>query len=447
MNRAHSINYDRTSIESIYEFAKSLTGKSLDEAVQLPPNIVNKRNRGDLGSLVEEYFFQHKPPNNRLPDFPDAGPSGLELKTTGVKKASDGSFRVKERLVLTMIDYKGIVNENWISSELVSKCRCLLILFYLYSKDIPVHRRKFVLNPLLLEFLKQDEEIIRHDWEVIRQKVVAGKAHELSEGDTLYLGACRKGAGGVKEKLRIQPNSSTKAKARAFSFKPEYLNSLLDKHVKGGKSQSVVEKGALFENSILQKFDPFIGKTISEIAKRFGFAQVNPRHKSFESELARRILSGGNSRVPELEKAGIIVKTVRLVEGRLKESVSFPTFRYLDIVSQDWEESEFFERIERKFLFVVVNISRDGAATLNRVGFWNMPYTDRLEAERVWQETKRRVAVDCTKLPKESESAVAHVRPHARNKKDTFPTPQGTQEVKKCFWLNRAYVENVVKTL
>ena len=62
-------------------YAAKLIGKSLSEAVELPKGIVNASNRGDLGSLVEKYFFEHTPPNNHDPDFKEAG---LELKTTGV---------------------------------------------------------------------------------------------------------------------------------------------------------------------------------------------------------------------------------------------------------------------------------------------------------------------------------------------------------------------------
>jgi len=43
-----------------------------------------------------------------------------------------------------------------------------------------------------------------------------------------------------------------------------------------------------------------------------------------------------------------------------------------------------------------------------------------------------------------SESSVAHVRPHARNAKDTELTPQGEQLVKKSFWLNQKYIAKII---
>jgi len=438
--------YDKTSVESILAFAKKLTNKTLEELTDLTLDKINVNNRGDLGTLIEQFYFKHKPPNNHDPDFPEAGGKGLELKTTGVKKVKN-QYRAKERLVLTMIDYENIVQEKWSDSKFLRKCGLMLILFYLYSKETPVHQRRFVIDPLLYNLIETDENIIRKDWEFIRNKIQLGKAHELSEGDTIYLGACRKGSGGANEKLRNQPNSEIKAKARAFSFKPEYINSLLTSHLLNEDLTIITNSELTFEQMTINKFTPFLGKTIQQIGEEIGYIRANPKQKSYEAELVKRIISGGKSKVPELDKAGIITKTVRLKKGKLKESISFPYFKYLEIIDEEWEDSVFFEKIERKFLWIVLDTDSQNKYFLKKVGYWNMPYEDRLEAEKVWRETKRRVAIDASNLPKQSENRVAHVRPHASNKLDTLPTPQGKNEVKKSFWLNKAYIENVLNSL
>ena len=77
------MKYRKDSVKSIYEHALKLLGQSLSQVVELPQGIANSRNRGDLGSLVEKYYFEHTPPNNHDPDFKEAG---LELKTTGLIK-------------------------------------------------------------------------------------------------------------------------------------------------------------------------------------------------------------------------------------------------------------------------------------------------------------------------------------------------------------------------
>ena len=100
--------------------------------------------------------------------------------------------------------------------------------------------------------------------------------------------------------------------------------------------------------------------------------------------------------------------------------------------------------MESKFLFVIFKIDSDGNERLSRVFYWNMPYQDRVEAMRVWLETKRRVLIDAGNLPKMSESHVAHVRPKARDGKDKLMTPQGDMQVKKSFWLNNGYIAKVI---
>jgi len=184
--------YDRTSPESILEFAKRLSGKTLAETVDMSQVTENLRNKGDLGSLVEKFFFEYEPNSSSEPDFPEAG---VELKTTGVKRKSKGGYQAKERLTLTMINYMELVNENWETSSLMEKCHLMLLLFTLYEKEVAVFNRRFVLEPILFKFPADDLLQIKLDWQKIKDKIENGKAHELSEGDTYYLSASRKGSG------------------------------------------------------------------------------------------------------------------------------------------------------------------------------------------------------------------------------------------------------------
>lgn len=431
--------YDKTSVESIVRFAELLTGKTLNEVATLPREVVNAQNRGDLGGLVEAHFFELPPTTSNL-DFPLAG---LELKTTGLKKRADGTLQAKERLVLTMINYLAIVDEQWSTSALFTKCRLMLILFYLYEKDISSIHQRFVLAPFLYRMELHDLDAIKRDWEFIQQKVRQGKAHELSEGDTFYLGACRKGPGGPGETLRRQPFSKIGAKSRAFSFKPAYVNGLIAHHV---NTEPVLDlRNKTFEEATFEKFEAYLGKSVSELARIFNFHKSGANHKGYLRELAVRVLASGGSSIPELLRAGVEMKTIRLTKtGRPRESMSFPAFSFMGILDQVWEESNFFEKLESKFLFVVFQEGEDGQEVLSNVFYWNMPYEDRLEAKRVWEDTKRRVAIDAFDLPRISESLIAHVRPKARDGKDTLLTPQGNQRVKQCFWLNAGYIKMII---
>jgi len=425
--------YDQTSVDSIVEYSKGLVGKSLREALNDLDIETNSAHKGDLGTLVQVLYFGLKRDNLREPDFPKAH---LELKTTGVVERK-GILTAKERLVLSMIDFGQIVDEHWESSALLQKCRLILLLAYLYENDKDPIDRRFIKGPYLLDFLSKSFEGVREDWEHIRDKIRSGKAHELSEGDTFYLGACRKGSGGPKEPLRDQPYSSEKAKARAFSLKQSFLTSLLiDDNGQLKDLREVPERA----------FSSFVGKAVSEIGNHFGLVRKSKNHKGFHRQLAVAMLQEGGSSLQTLEALGIEMKTIRLNHrGNPRESMSFRGFEFMEIIEQEWEDSSFFEAVESKFLFVVFSETSNGFEHLHNVFYWNMPFTDRLEAKRVWEDTKRRVALDASDLPRMAESPVAHVRPKGKNGNDKIPTPQGNLFLRQAFWLNRTYIRKILE--
>ncbi len=59
--------------------------------------------------------------------------------------------------------------------------------------------------------------IFKNDFEIIKSKVKEGLAHEISEGDTSYLGACTKAQ--TSNIRTSQPFSHILAKPRAYSLK------------------------------------------------------------------------------------------------------------------------------------------------------------------------------------------------------------------------------------
>lgn len=430
-------NYDPASVESIVAYASHLIGKSLSEQVKTNRDSEDELNKGDLGTLVQTQFFGLKADNLPQPDFSEAG---LELKTTGVVKRRGGEYAAKERLVLSMINFGDIIEETWETSALLKKCRLILLLAYFFEKDKRPADRTFVLGPFLLDLLSAEFKDVKRDWEEIREKVRSGRAHELSEGDTFILGACRKGSGGTKEALRDQPNSLEGAKARAFAFKPKFVTQLLQQKPIGAIPH--------LREVPRQSFSEYLGMPVEDIADRFEFHKQSPNQKGYHRQLANRMLSAGGSSGTQLQELGIEMKTIRInPKGRPKEHMSFPGFKFMEIIEEEWESSNFFYKIESKFLFVVFQTGADGQEKLHRASYWNMPYQDRVEAMKVWEETKKRVLDDATKLPKPSESRVAHVRPKGRNGQDKIPTPQGTEHLRQAFWLNNSYIADVVAAL
>lgn len=452
--------FDKYDAESIIEYARKLAGKTLSENISKEAEILYG-GKGSFGNIVEEAYFGYSRNSNAEADFKEAG---LELKSSPLKKLRNGEYRAKERLVMNIINYFDIVNEDFSRSSFLEKNRHLLLIFYLYEKD------KSVLDYLIKlvgdwEFPPEDLEVIRQDWQKIADKISAGRAHELSEGDTFYLGACTKGSN--SSTLRAQPFNELKAMQRAFSLKQGYVNHIIAK-ISGEKQgygklirsvKEVRKKG--FEEIVISKFQKYYGKKISEILMEKDL-NLNPSAKNFTANLTKALLGIElQNEIEEFEKAELIVKTVRLKENLLpKEDMSFPAFDFQSLVEETWENSEFKNILEHKFLIIFLKITGNDLV-FDKVTFWNMPFDDIVKAKLVWMEAKRILKNGnivkelqenrrLTNFPSKKFSEVAHIRPHAKDKDDTLPLPTkdkltGLQSfTKQSFWLNSRYIRDEI---
>lgn len=458
--------YDPSSQESILSYALQLEGKSLREVIDISGLDQNRLNKGRFGQILEEYYFYKKLDSTSQPDFPEAG---LELKSGAVKRLTrNGELRAKERLVLSIIDYNDLVTQNFKTGSFYMKNAEMLLVFHLHEKNINV--LDYIVKLVgVWDFPAEDLKVIEHDWQLIKNKVMNGEAHTLSEGDTFYLGACTKGANASS--TRSQPNSTTPAKQRAFSLKPGYVNHMLAKisGITDGSFGKLVTAPDLesveydIEKIALDKFKPYYGKTPEDIARMLNI-DYNPQAKQRFAMLTKEILGvSSEQEVEEFSKADITIKTVRIDDKNLPcQNLSFPAFEYENIVEEDsWELSEFNGLLEKRFLFVFFKITKQGLL-LNKVLFWNMPYADRQEAKSVWLKMKQLIIdgniiktlepsnIRRTYFPKKSESRVAHIRPHATTIQDVYPLPvpdkltNAASYTKHSFWLNDTYIRDSI---
>lgn len=462
-----TLPYDITDKNSIINYAKRLINKSLKEIC--PKEVIeNQKNKGGFGQLLEKFYFLYQPNSDTEPDFKEVG---LELKSSPIKKLKRLDYVSKERLVLNIINYLEIINQNFETSSFWKKNKNLLLVFYYYEKNKTAIDFKIQIVDEW-NFPEIDLEIIKRDWQTIYKKIKNGKAHELSEGDTLYLGACTKGTKGGN--LRDQPNNIIKAKQRAFSLKQGYVNHIIASL--SGKNQTnfgklisslaTVKKNSL-EEIVLAKFEKYQTKTIEEIQKDLNL-NLNNKSKNFYANITKSILGVElENHIEEFDKAEIVIKTIRLKKNNLpKEDISFPAFRFNEIINEDWEESKFCNTLEQKFLFVFFKFDKNGLIKFEKAKFWNMPYTDRLEAKKVWDKTidilrngdivksisinKSGKEIRNTNFPSKKSNKVTHVRPHALNSQDTYPLPntdkitKSDSYTKHCFWLNASYVKDCI---
>lgn len=181
----------------------------------------------------------------------------------------------------------------------------------------------------------------------------------------------------------------------------------------------------------------------------------------------------------EFNKANIQIKTIRISKtDTIKESMSFPTFDFIEVANESWESSFLREVLSStKFLFVVFKEIDDSIKEYEFVGvkLWNMPTSDiESKIRLVWEKTNsilngnlilsvknNRVTNNFVNI---SDDLIAHVRPHAKNRTVTNPLPistnivieendnsvdlsylEGHRFTKQCFWLNAKYVLSILK--
>ena len=489
-------DYDDGSIDSIYAYAKRLEGMTFQDILNEYEKSINKyyvnpnekhsdvlnesfvmpsgKARGQLGNILEAFYFGYKPNSVQDADFPKVG---MELKQTPIDLKKRGGCRAGERLVITNISYSEPVENDFYNSHVWAKIKLILLIHYLRDKS--KERTEYEIKYVNLFSPPQDDlSIIVQDYLKIIEKIRDGKAHEISEGDTNYLGACTKGKNAAKSTVKQYYGSHILARKRAFCFKQSYMNFVLHEYVLKDNVpyESIIKNNQLnssdsFENQIIQLISRYYRLTDKQLCQRFNQTYDTKRDKGFWSSLTYKMLGIKSNKSEEFEKANIKVKTIRIEKrGNIKESMSFPTINFKEFVNTTYEESDFYKYFEEtRFLFVVYQ-SNGVEYRLESAQIWNMPANDLYgDAKTGWLAIQDKIKNGITftvqkdrvlnDLPKKTDNRILHIRPHAQKsafklkngyekgdlKRNADQLPNGEWMTKQCLWLNNSYVLSQLK--
>lgn len=466
--------YNPNNLESVLSYAKKLEGNTLRKVTKGNLNSA-KKNKGGIGQLTEELYFFLK--NNSSPE-PDFANLQLELKTAGLNPTSSkdrhknisGKWKAKEALSLSSINYNNIIQEEFILSSFLKKNENILLIFHKYEKLHPLDLEIKLTGLFAFNKLSEsDKEIIKNDWELMKSKTLDGKAHEFSRGDFEYLELA---TSGTSSSYTTQPRSDIKARTRKYSFKAGFMHSVIAKLGTDKTNQKSLfrkkENRINISEKIKNKFKPYVGMDINLIASSLGITLEDCKHafSLISKRLVRAIFDVPENEnveqyIEEFSKAEITIKTIRVSENNLpKEHISFPAFKYENIIKQSWDDSEFKKHIDKKFLFIFFKES-GSSFVLDKAVYWNMSAEHIKEAQKAWEDTKKlikegRIVREIkngrryTYFPDSKSNLVSHVRPHAKNAQDAYSLPvtdikTGLNEyTKHCFWLNREYVKDYI---
>jgi DNA mismatch repair protein MutH len=203
---------------------------------------------------------------------------------------------------------------------------------------------------------------------------------------------------------------------------------------------------------VIEKLKKYLGFSINQFKTKVG---LETKSKNVNNLVINKICD-----IEEITEiinySNIRIKTVSVENNRVVESMSFPAFKFKDFLSQSWEETEIYTLL-KEGLIVCFFVLKDNEFVFDSVKFWIPTPGDFKEAKRIWDITKNIIIsgnivtskdqIRKTNFPKIKDSFFVHVRPHARNAKDTYelPTPDletgNKKYTKQSFWINASYLE------
>ena len=139
------------------------------------------------------------------------------------------------RLTLSTINNAEIIHEEFETSSFYKKNKTLLIVFFDRDVNDKLEHNidKEIIDTYLYRLTNYDFKIIKHDWELIRNKVRNCQAHNLRNRDTEHLESCggESNAKEYRDYFNHDKYCPEPAKNKRFAYKKHFLDSIIDKAV------------------------------------------------------------------------------------------------------------------------------------------------------------------------------------------------------------------------
>lgn len=430
------------TIDELLEYTKQIRGKTFKEFDTNHILTSDSKDKGNLGKVIETGFYKYPNNNKAEADFANLG---VELKVSGYVKNKNGTISAKERLVLGKIDYNNIVKEEFNFSHLLFKSKKILIIWYEYDRE--KEYKDFIITDFQLYDMTEDSLIIKNDFELIKQKVLEGKAHLLSEGDTSYLGACTKGATG-KDRTS-QPYSDIPAMPRAYSLKNSYMTGILRSTHLVLDVDNIEYK--TIEEYVFAQIQKFIGKRQLDIFEQVTNKKITGKIPKQLNKIISDEIIGKDEELPTknplFQKVNYIIKNLPINEmGYPIERMSFRNL-ILSEFKDNWEDSFWKTYFEEVTLIVICYRGNKGSKNGERIleGVKQITFTDK-DVElfgRTYNQVKKAIEehdVSLLPQPKRFINQILEVAPKGQKGDDAYNNFFKKDVTKVCFMLDKDFL-------
>lgn len=346
-----------------------------------------------------------------------------------------------------------IINEEYEFSKLLFKNKKVLIIWYRYEDN--TNYADMEIMDYQLYDLSQDEEIIKNDFYIIKDMVVKGEAHNLSEGQTSYLGACTKGAD--SSKTRPQPNNKKEAKPRAFCLKNSYMTGIFRSLLFENKINTEIATFKTIEEYVFNILKHYMGKTQLEMYNMItGDDYTNKIPKNISKMISDRLIGKDE----ELEDKNELFKKTTYVIKNLPvypndEPVERMSFRNLRLseFEKNWEESDWKQYFEEVTLLVICfevenNKVKNGYRKLKEIK--TISFTDEdlesiKKAYEMVQEAINNENINLLPYPNSYEKQIIEIAPKGIKGDDAYHNFFKNDTTKTTFMLSKNFIAKKLK--
>ena len=450
---------NKWSESQILEAAKELKGKVLKD-IDKKGWLANGGNKGRIGNMIQEDFFGIPANSDRAADFKY---HGIELKVTPVKRNQKEGFSSKERLVLGMINYMKDYEISFEESVPNKKTKSTLLIFYLHEENQPVETFK-ILESVLFKLPVEDLPQVKEDYQSIINMIVEGRAHELSEKQQKFLGACTKGQGNGKDWV-IQPFSSEQAKSRAYSYKVGYMSAYFRKLIAPEEVENIlIPNGKSFIETVESTLNKYVGLDVEDIREMVGY-MGSEKDKSYLAKMTHRMfgdnMKSNINNTEEFLKYGYAVKIVtnRFINHK-NQDMSFQNLDFTEIQYDSFEDSTWYGLFaETKYILAVWDEYDQDKYKFSHYVYWipddffisqakkmyeyvqEMLLKDEIE---IYNEGKTRQETWPDNLPKKGFIEPFQIRPKGTKQSSIISLPNGKLIKKKTFFIDKKYIRKIV---
>ncbi len=491
------------SYKEVNEKINDLKNRTVGDISQMLNVELNSKNKGQIGQLVEKYIGLE---NNNI-SMPDLG--NVELKTIGIKMNKDNKPASKERLIISKANFDELKSKNLEENENISKIKNVLYVCYEYVKGNDVSDFKFLggfLNNFLDHISNEDKETIYQDYEILRNKVINNQIKTISSSDTQILELCTKSA---NSSVTTNYNGED-VKPRAWALKTSFMTKILNEHFDDVTKTFSIEQ--THENRLM--FD-----NLDNALNRIANIDLEPKKTKMYERLGKSTHSKGqnahsltsflmdylitNSEAGDIENIDITIfkkwlvskdykiKTISVDENnRIHEDMSFRSFQYLELHSNDYKnEPTFYQELQNNTFIFMISKKIENEVYLKKIVLHKFNEVELNNASLVINKTKEILEQSLileykpaalvsqngsfkNNFPKSSNNEMFHVRPHASNRMHMNKLPDDTKVIfnnleayelskddqlfvdkiqkehsytNSCFFLNKKYLQDLIK--